>query len=690
MYYSDACCARWVYEAMTNEASRTSNSQDTQPRLLPVSARALIIALLVSVLGIHYQTASNLGGLGAGMQLPFAVLFVLVALHPLLARLIRLHRTDIIVIYCFVLVAASSYDGVSRFMPNYTVPQYFAAPENNYEMIANQYIPDWFIPKDREVVRMYYEGAGDEPVSMRPWVVPISLWVLFFMTLWGTLYCVVALLRRHWVEHEHLAFPLVTVPLYIAAAGAGRFRPRTSIWAEPLMWVGFTASLLHFLSIMVHAVNPGVPTLGTNFDVGALFTERPLNAIRPLFLFIYNPMLTGLAYFAPQDLCFSMWFFFLCWFKPIRLLYGVAGLSRPSGFPFYWEQSAGAFIAIALFYAWAARGYLKRVWEAAVARQPLAGREDAGGTGEQEQHGWADPLAPRLALIGAACGFVALCLWYNLAGMSWWVAGIFFALIVLFATIFTRGRAESGVASTASFPFWQASRQLKSFLGSRALMPGGSHSNLVLLGSLIFLHFGTFPEGMTFQIESLKLGEEARVKTGHMTALIIGAMLVGLLVNFHTFLSMSYEWGANTLQGGTTQGGYHVSISRREYAEVSAVIDGNHLAPNWNRNGFTILAFAFTLALVALRSVFPRSPLHPLGFVMTTSYGYAYWGSFLTIWAIKAIILRLGGARLYVRLVPVFVGLVVGQVFALSVVWPVFALFASEEWKRLADPLIYF
>jgi len=486
--YSEGCCARWVYEAMTNEASRTSNSQDTQPRLLPVSARALIIALLVSVLGIHYQTASNLGGLGAGMQLPFAVLFVLVALHPLLARLIRLHRADIIVIYCFVLVAASSYDGVSRFMPNYTVPQYFAAPENNYEMIANQYIPDWFIPKDREVVRMYYEGAGDEPVSMRPWVVPISLWVLFFMTLWGTLYCVVALLRRHWVEHEHLAFPLVTVPLYIAAAGAGRFRPRTSIWAEPLMWVGFTASLLHFLSIMVHAVNPGV-------------------------------------------------------------------------------------------------------------------------TGEQEQHGWADPLAPRLALIGAACGFVALCLWYNLAGMSWWVAGIFFALIVLFATIFTRGRAESGVASTASFPFWQASRQLKSFLGSRALMPGGSHSNLVLLGSLIFLHFGTFPEGMTFQIESLKLGEEARVKTGHMTALIIGAMLVGLLVNFHTFLSMSYEWGANTLQGGTTQGGYHVSISRREYAEVSAVIDGNHLAPNWNRNGFTILAFAFTLALVALRDHPPHRPL---------------------------------------------------------------------------------
>ncbi len=670
---------------MTSELTPTGKNQPTQPRLLPISLRALVIALLVSVIGIRYQTASNLGGLGAGIQLPFAVLFVLVALYPLLARLIRLHRADIIVIYAFVMVAASSYDGVSRFMPCYTVPQYFAAPENNYQVIAHQYIPDWFIPKDRELVRMYYEGVGDGQVSLRPWVIPIALWTLFFMTLWGTLYCVVALLRRHWVEHEHLAFPLVTVPLYIAAAGGGRFRPSTSVWAEPLMWVGFGISFLHFLSIMVHALNPGVPTLGTHFDVGALFTERPLNAIRPLFLFIYNPALTGLAYFAPQDLCFSMWFFFLFYFKPIRLFYGVTGLRRPSGFPFYWAQSAGAFIAIAGFYTWAARAYLKRLWQATVSGHPLVSE-----TGAQDEHGWADPLTPRLALGGAASGFAALCLWYYLAGMSWWVAVIFFALIILFATIFTRGRAESGVASLASFPFWQASRQLKSFVGSRGLMPGGSPSNLVLLGSLIFLHFGTFPEGMTYQIESLKLGEEVRIKTGHMTALIMGAMLVGLLVNFHTFLSMSYEWGANTLQGGTTQGGYHVSIARREYAEVSSVMDGNLLAPDWNRNGFTIGAFLFTLALVALRAVFPRSPLHPLGFVMTTSYGYAYWGSFLTIWAIKAVILRIGGARLYVRLVPLFVGLVLGQVFALSVVWQGFALFTSDEWKKLADPLIYF
>jgi hypothetical protein len=667
---------------MPAEAETARTSVTEGPRLASIPLRTLIIALAIAVLGVRYHTVAILHGLGASPELPLATLFVLTALYPLLSRTLRLQRADIIVIYCFVLVATGAYDGVSRFMPAYTVPQYFAGPENNFQVLVDECIPDWFVPKDADLIRMYYEGAGDEPVDFGAWLAPVGLWVLFFMTLWGTLYCVVALLRRHWVEHERLAFPLVTVPLYIVGAGTGRLRPRTSVWREPLMWVGFAISSLHLLSIMVHALNPRVPTLGTHFNVGQLFTEKPLDALSPLFLFIYNPLLTGLAYFAPQDLCFSMWFFFLLYFKPIRLTYRVAGLPTPSGFPFYWEQSAGAFVAIAIFYAWAARGHLKRVWDAAVAGTGLA----RGAEG----HEWADPMTPRLALGGLVCGFVALCAWYHLAGMTWWVAMIFLGLIVLFATIFTRGRAESGVAYTASFPFWQASRQIKSFLGSRRLMPGGSYSNLTLLGSLIFLHFGSFPEGMTFQIESLKLGEETRVKTRTMTAIILGAMLVGLLVNFHTFLTTCYEWGANTLQGGTTEGGYHVSIARREYEEVSQIADGQPLAPDWNRNGFTMGAFAFTLLLIALRSRFPRIPLHPLGFVMTTSYGYAYWGSFLTVWAAKALILRIGGVRLYHRLAPVFVGLVLGQIFALSVIWQVFARFTPEEWKNLADPLIYF
>ena len=267
------------------------------------------------------------------------------------------------------------------------------------------------------------------------------------------------------------------------------------------MWVGFAIALVHFLSIMMHATNPSIPTLSTHYDVGKLFTEKPLDALRSLFLFIYNPQLAGMAYFAPQDLCFSMWFFFVFWFKPIALFYRVAGYTPPSGFPFYWEQSAGAFVAIAIFYAWAGRSYLQRVLSAAWRGTWLPGeaRERARGPTRSSY---------RLAVIGGVCGFCALCLWYMLAGMSWWVAGIFFFLIVLFAVIYTRGRAETGVASTclvsllAGQPADQVLPGLRAAGGRRQLLQPR------LLGSLIYLHFGDYPEGMTYQIESLKLGEE--------------------------------------------------------------------------------------------------------------------------------------------------------------------------------------
>lgn len=652
-----------------------------RPHLQPVSLKTTVIALLITVVGLVLYARSVLSGMGGGIPLALAVLGGLVALEPILARTLRLTRADIIVIYCFVLVASHSYQLIDRFLPAYTTPIYFATPEDNLEMLADQTIPSWFVPKDKETIRQYFEGA-DGPYSLRPWLLPMALWTLFFMALWGTLYCLTAILRRHWVEHEHLAFPLVTVPLYIAAAGSGRLRPKKTIWSEPLMWIGFAIAFIHFLSIMMHASNPSIPTLGTHYDVGKLFTEKPLDAMRGLFLFIYNPALAGLAYFAPQDLCFSMWFFFVFYFKPLALFYRISGFTEPSGFPFYWEQSAGAFLAIALFYVWAGREYLRKVLVAAWQGTWLPD--------EPRHRTWADPLNYRLAVLGAVCGFVALCAYYVVAGMSWWVAVIFFFLIVLFAVIFTRGRAETGVGSTASFPFWQASRQIKAFLGSAPLMVAGKYSNLALLGSLIYLHFGDYPEGMTYQIESLRLGEESRVKTSHMTAIIIGAMLVGLIVHYYMFLTMAYEWGSNTLGGGTTAGGYGVSISRQEWDEVSRIVDGDALRPDWNRNGFTLAAFGVTALLVLIRSRFPRSPFHPLGFVMTMSYGYAYWGSYFTIWLVKGIILRLGGVRLYHKLTPVFVGLVMGQIFALSLVWPVWAVFSPDEWKVRADPVIYF
>ncbi|HCU36446.1 MAG TPA: hypothetical protein DGT21_13650 [Armatimonadetes bacterium] len=645
----------------------------------PLRLRTLVLAVLIGVVGIRLLVYSSLVRLGAGIDWGFAVLVVLVLLEPLVERVLKLGKRDFLYIYVFCVVSTGVFDGVSRFLPVYTAAQYFNAPDNNYSQIADLY-PSWFIPHDEELMRQFYEGATG-PVDMTPWLLPLAMWTVFFAVVWFTLLCICTILRRHWVDDERLAFPLVTVPLYVASLTPERIRPKKTIWHEPLMWVGFTITTIHFVSIMVHAANPAIPTLGPGYDLGKFFTDKPWDGLKPYFLFVHNPALVGLAYFAPQDLCFSMFFFFFM-IKGVMLFYRFVGLQNPSGFPFFWEQAAGAFVAIAIYYAWAGREYYAKVW-----RSVLGGWEAAGAAPRDHE----SPFSYRFAAVGALLGFVFLCAWYVAAGMTWWIPIVFFALIILFATVFTRGRAESGVASTASSPFWQASRQIKSFLGTRAITPGNNYTNVAMLGSLIFLHFSSYPQTMTYQAEGLKLSSDAKMNNRHMTALMALAVIVGIVVTMWAIVGAHYQWGGITLGTATgVSGGYGVSITLAELREVSSVIDGNHLPRDWNRNGFTLGAFALTLILVFVRTRWLRFPLHPLGYVMTTPYGYAYWGPFLTSWAVKWVLLRLGGMRLYNALVPLFIGLVVGQIFSISVVWQIVSLFMTEEWRGLADPLSYF
>ncbi|MGD8240139.1 MAG: hypothetical protein PVH68_16410, partial [Armatimonadota bacterium] len=83
---------------MATEDTHSPDTGEGQPS--PVPLRTLIIAFVLAVVGVRFHTSSILHGLGASPQLPLATLFALVALHPLLTRLLKLRRADVIVIYC--------------------------------------------------------------------------------------------------------------------------------------------------------------------------------------------------------------------------------------------------------------------------------------------------------------------------------------------------------------------------------------------------------------------------------------------------------------------------------------------------------------------------------------------------------------------------------------------------------------
>jgi len=69
-----------------------------------------------------------------------------------------------------------------------------------------------------------------------------------------------------------------------------------------------------------------------------------------------------------------------------------------------------------------------------------------------------------------------------------------------------------------------------------------------------------------------------------------------------------------------------------------------------------------TLALSALRSIFFRFPLHPIGFAVGgTGMLDQLWFSIFLAWTIKGLLVRYGGREVYRKAIPFFLGLALGQ-----------------------------
>ena len=69
--------------------------------------------------------------------------------------------------------------------------------------------------------------------------------------------------------------------------------------------------------------------------------------------------------------------------------------------------------------------------------------------------------------------------------------------------------------------------------------------------------------------------------------------------------------------------------------------------------------------LLAARHYFLWWPLHPIGFpIATTWVTNQIWVSVFLVWLLKTILLKYGGSRLYQRIQPFFLGLILGNISA--------------------------
>ena len=325
---------------------------------------------------------------------------------------------------------------------------WFATPENEWQSLFFHYIPDWIAVMNRRALIGYYEGTSTlfEAVHIRAWLTPVLVWTLFFAALAFSMLMLSVILRKQWIAHEKLSYPIILLPFEMTKG--------TRFYRNQLLWVGFAIGfgldLLNGMSFLY----PYLPSIPIRHDIGQLFTEKPLNAIgsTPLHL---NPYAIGIGFLMPLDLSLSCWLFYLFW-KVQRVFGAITGLEQVPGYPHVDMQSLGAYFALCFFALWITR---KHLWQ--VARSVL-GLQTNAATGKGEPMGYRNAVLGFLISIAVIFGF---CL---KAGMSWWGIIGFFSVHFILVLAFTRMRAELG---TPTQDFYRAGPGffLTSLFGSRKI-----------------------------------------------------------------------------------------------------------------------------------------------------------------------------------------------------------------------------
>jgi hypothetical protein len=82
-----------------------------------------------------------------------------------------------------------------------------------------------------------------------------------------------------------------------------------------------------------------------------------------------------------------------------------------------------------------------------------------------------------------------------------------------------------------------------------------------------------------------------------------------------------------------------------------------------------VLGALFTVALLRLRQRYLWWPFHPVGYAASSIWFIGLlWVPLFVAWLVKGLVFRYGGHKLYSRLLPLFIGLVLGE-FLVGGLW---------------------
>lgn len=297
-------------------------------------------------------------------------------------------------------------------------------------------------------------------------------------------------------------------------------------------------------------------------------------------------------------------------------------------------------MAIPVISLWVARGYLKRVVGSALG---LTGR----APGEERE-----PLAYRWAAIGLLASLGAMVSMCWVAGMNVFFALLLLGIAFLYIMAATRIRAEAGNAWLFG-PEVDPNMLITETFGATQLRP----TDLTIMAYLRFMStYDLRCLSMPHQLDGFRMAGSAGLPMRGLVLAMLAAIGLVICLGFWGGLAIWYKLGAaSKTDWWRTYMGQVPFISLHSYLESPP-------RPNYSGAAFTGVGFAVTCLLAFMRARYVWWPFHPVGYAMVNT---GLWGQlpapFFIAWAVKSLILRYGGMRLYRASLPFFLGLIIGD-----------------------------
>jgi len=505
----------------------------------------------------------------------------------------------------------------------------FADPERGGQ-------PDGTVSK--LVVKEFWEGIDDKaPIHWGPWIGPFLVWGVFFGGLFGLLIAVMVVMRKQWVDYEHLSFPIAQVPAALCAAADDPGAP-SSIFRSRAFWVGLgIVFVLMSVGGIAHYLD----------DSSSLYlrtrTKVPLEwrGVKHFFYLYLDIVVIAFVFLVPNRVAFSVWSFALVgWGLNVTLkTYGVTlkGQNMPyGGSPIPQHLVMGGLLVFVLSNFYTSRRHLMRVLICAF------GKGERGYDNDEASR-------YRTALIVIVAGAAIVVGWLIWAGLRPLYAVAFLLIMFTIFYAITRVVAQCGlpVASAPSTP----SGWLTSIVGAKTLQDG----QVATMGLLMGWNGDMRNLPMTGAANGLSL---AKRKRGGLLWAMLAALAVTYLVGafFSVYMANRFGGASSALDRGWTYGNQpRVGLWW---------VGGNVTTPQgactpglmWAALGAIIMG----LLVLASRTLF-WWPIHPVGLLLFSTHMVQYfWISIFLAWLTKAVVVYLGGNSAARTARKFFIGVLVG------------------------------